>query len=122
MGDILSMLKALLGFGPSDPAENLTPQEAYTNLNAPTPPQLVDVRSEEEYKQGHIDGSKLIPLQELGKRTGEIKTDQPVILYCHSGTRSGLALRLLKGTGFTRVAHIKGGIMAWRGFSLPIKK
>ncbi len=121
MGSIISLFKMLLGVGPSDPSAELAPQEAFQRLKGGNPPQLVDVRSVEENRQGHIAGSKLIPLHELGKRLGEVDKNKPVILYCRSGSRSATALRLLKEKGFTKAAHIAGGIMAWSRSGLPVE-
>lgn len=121
MGDILSMFKSMLGLGSADPSVEISPQEAFQRLKGEKPPHLVDVRSLDEHRQGRIAGSKLIPLHELGVRLDEIDRNKPVLLYCHSGNRSSMALRLLKGQGFTQAAHIAGGMSAWRRNGLPIE-
>lgn len=76
---------------------------------------LLDVRTQEEYREGYIPESKNLPLQEIGK-AGEILPDKdmPVFVYCHSGARSGQAVEVLGRMGYTRVKNI-GGIAAWRG-------
>jgi rhodanese-related sulfurtransferase len=121
MGNIGSILKSILGLGAADPMSNLSPQEAFQRIKGQNPPQLVDVRSSAENRQGRIAGSKLIPLQELGSRLGELDPQKPLILYCQSGGRSGMALRLVKGRGFAQAAHIQGGFMTWRGMGLPVE-
>jgi rhodanese-related sulfurtransferase len=118
MGSFFSMIKSILG--PSDPSANLAPQAAQLRLKGNPSPQLVDVRTEEENREGLIKGSKNIPLHELEGRLGEIPKDRPVLLYCRSGARSGAALSILKSRGYTEVAHISGGMMAWGGQGLPI--
>lgn len=70
---------------------------------------IVDVRTPGEYRSGHLPGAKLIPLNQLSAKIHELGTDKnrPIVLYCHSGSRSGSAESLLKSAGFTNV--INGG-------------
>lgn len=61
---------------------------------------IVDVRSAQEYRQGHIKGSVNIPVDQIGSRIGKIrKMGEPLILCCASGMRSGRATSILKGEG-----------------------
>ncbi len=74
---------------------------------------LVDVRSPSEYASGHVDGAINIPLDTLASRLGELGAkDQPLVLYCASGMRSGRAVGILEGKGFTAV-HNLGGMSRW---------
>ena len=74
---------------------------------------LIDVRSPAEFKQGHIDGAKNIPLNEIGDRASEVgKKDAQVVLYCRSGARSSGAQRILKRSGFEHV-HNLGAMSKW---------
>jgi phage shock protein E len=73
---------------------------------------LVDVRSPEEYRAGHIDGAVNIPVGELDRRMGEIPKDRGVVLYCQSGMRSARAASLLRDAGFSHV-HNLGGMGNW---------
>ena len=70
--------------------------------------QIVDVRSAEEFRDGFFPGARNIPVGELGRRLGELKKDQAVVLYCASGARSGMAARMLKQAGFTQVVNAGG--------------
>jgi sulfur dioxygenase len=85
------------------------------------------VRSESEVQgpDGRIPGSLLIPLPELERRAGEIPTDRPTVVLCHSGSRSGsrsaLATQQLQKKGLTRVANLRGGIRAWKAQGLPLE-
>lgn len=69
---------------------------------------VVDVRTPEEYRDGGYPGARNIPLQVLGARLGEIPKDRPVVLYCASGGRSGLAARQLKAAGYADVTNAGG--------------
>ena len=76
---------------------------------------LLDVRSPQEYREGHIPGSQNMPLQQLDK-VEEVTENKDTILYvyCHSGARSRQAVSLLKHMGYTNVHNI-GGIAAYSG-------
>jgi rhodanese-related sulfurtransferase len=65
--------------------------------------QIVDVRSEAEFKYAHKDGSINIPLGVLKNRMKELDKTKPIILCCASGSRSGLAKRTLMANGFKDV-------------------
>ncbi len=71
---------------------------------------LIDVRTSEEFAQGHIDGAINIPWQETGKLISAIGTDKnrPVVVYCHSGNRSGKAKVNLETKGYTHVFNATG--------------
>lgn len=76
---------------------------------------LLDVRTEQEYQEGHIAGSKNVPLQTIGHgdRTTD-RRDTPLYVYCYSGARSRQAVTILQRMGYTHVKNI-GGIAAWTG-------
>lgn len=70
---------------------------------------IIDVRSQGEFKSGHIKGSKNIPLNALGSNLNKIKAkDKPVITCCASGMRSASARKMLQSYGYTNV-HNGGG-------------
>lgn len=74
---------------------------------------LVDVRSAEEYEQGHIDGAANVPIDELPARASELGNNAtPVILYCRSGRRAHKAAVVLRDQGFTNV-HELGAMSNW---------
>ncbi len=85
---------------------------------------LVDVRSREEVDgpDGRIPDSVPIPLPELPQRLEEIPTDRPVVLLCHSGSRSALATQELLKAGRRQVANLRGGLRAWQREGLPVER
>lgn len=76
---------------------------------------LVDVRTPEEYSEGHIPKSVNIPLQVIHMAETEIEDkNTELFVYCHSGARSTQATTILKQMGYTNVNNI-GGISGYRG-------
>lgn len=74
---------------------------------------IIDVRTNFEYSSGHIKGSKNIPLDTIRSRVEEIKAwGKPVIVVCHSGTRSGTAAAYLHSMG---VQAVNGG--SWKALN-----
>ena len=78
---------------------------------------LLDVRTPEEFDGplGHLEGAKLIPLQELPQRLDEIKSykNKEIVVYCRSGGRSQRASQILIDNGFRKVKNMVGGMRAW---------
>ena len=77
--------------------------------------QLIDVREPNEFDNGHILGSRNIPMTQMKMRLQEIRPDKPVYLYCQSGMRSGRAALLLHKKGYKHLYHLQGGFKKWTG-------
>jgi len=71
---------------------------------------LIDVRTTEEFAQGHVEGALNIPYQEIDKLMSAIGTDKtrPVVVYCRSGNRSGKAKVVLETKGYTNIFNATG--------------
>jgi glyoxylase-like metal-dependent hydrolase (beta-lactamase superfamily II)/rhodanese-related sulfurtransferase len=84
---------------------------------------ILDVRSREEAEgpDGRIGGSLLIPLPELETRAGEIPAEKPVVVVCHSGSRSALATQELLKAGRQQVANLHGGLARWSDEGYPLE-
>jgi len=74
---------------------------------------IVDVRTSEEYEQGHYPGAINIPHEQIlaGMRSRKLGPDEPIVLYCRSGNRSGKAQATLSAAGYS-VTHNVGGLSA----------
>jgi rhodanese-related sulfurtransferase len=85
---------------------------------------VLDVREPSEYDAGHVLNSRLIPLGKLKERMGELKKhkDQPIVVMCRNGNRSGTACLLLGKQGFAQVYNLAGGVQAWKKNNLPLEK
>ena len=75
---------------------------------------IVDVRTPEEFEDGHIKGSLNIPVDEIGKAMEWLQKDVPTVLVCASGSRSGQAVMILKANGFEKIYN--GG--AWNSLGI----
>jgi rhodanese-related sulfurtransferase len=80
----------------------------------PVPAELVvlDVREDDEWASGHIDGAVHIPLGDLAVRADEVPADRQVLVYCHAGGRSARATAFLQQRGVDAV-NLAGGVIAW---------
>ena len=84
-------------------------------------PFLLDVRTLQEFQEGHINGSVSIPLGDLTNRLNRIPKDKVVVCICASGSRSSIAARQLEAAGY-QVKNMKGGIAKWIHAGLPVSK
>ena len=94
----------------------VTPQE-FAKQRADS--HLLDVREDDEWQAGHIDGAQHIPLGDLGARLAEVPKGQRVVAVCRSGSRSAAAVRGLKQQGYD-AENLDGGVTAWAKAGLPL--
>lgn len=102
----------------------ISPPDLHTRLHNGDNLIVLDVRSADEYgRDGHIAGSRLMPLNTLPQRASELPRDQTqiIICVCRSGARSQIACETLAAQGFTNVLNMSGGMIMWRMNGLPIK-
>lgn len=86
--------------------------------------QIIDVRSPQEYAQGHIKGAVNIPISDttyFASRIDAIEQKNPFAVYCHSGIRSARASEILSAK-FLTVYNLKGGIVEWEEKGLEVVK
>ncbi len=83
---------------------------------------LVDVRETREYDLEHIAGALLLPLSSFEAEVFPVLTDKPLVLHCAIGKRSAAAARMLLKAGHRRVAHMEGGLTAWKAAGLPVEE
>ena len=93
---------------------NITAEEAKALMNSEEGYVILDVRTQEEYDQGHIPGAILIPDYEISTKAEKVLTDkdQLILVYCRSGRRSKLAAEALVELGYTNIKEF-GGIIDW---------
>lgn len=84
---------------------------------------LLDVRTSQEYAHdGHVAGSRLLPMNMLMQRGSELPKDAAIVCICRSGNRSQAACEQLATMGFEDVTNLKGGMFGWRRAGLPIER
>ena len=93
---------------------NITAEEAKKLMDSETDYVILDVRTREEYDQGHIPGAILIPDTEIEAKAADLlpDKDQLILVYCRSGRRSKLAAQSLADLGYTNIREF-GGILDW---------
>ena len=93
--------------------KEVTVSELKKMMDEKTDFQLVDVRETHEHEMANIGGD-LIPLGTIVDEADRLDRNKPVIVYCRSGARSAAAVRELESRfGFSNLANLKGGILAW---------
>jgi rhodanese-related sulfurtransferase len=84
-------------------------------------PQVIDLRSAEDYANGSMPTARSIPAVKIAPRLGELKKDKPVLLVCATGTSAGRTAATLRAQGFAEVFVLAGGIAGWREAGLPVR-
>lgn len=98
---------------------SITPAEVYEIITNNEDYVILDVRTLDEYNEGHLDKALLIPVDKLKERLGELPKDKPIIVYCRSGVRSNKAANILIENGFTGIYDM-GGILGWQEAGFPV--
>lgn len=93
---------------------NITVEKAKKLMDSESGYVILDVRTEQEYAEGHIPGAILIPDYEISEKAESVLTDkdQLILVYCRSGRRSKNAASQLEEMGYTRIREF-GGILDW---------
>lgn len=81
---------------------------------------VIDVREPEEYRQGHLAGSILLPLRTLYDAVGQLPRDRMLLIVDRSGRRTARAMQTLRDLEFESYRGLKGGVLAWRAFGFPL--
>jgi len=90
--------------------------------DAPADLVVLDVRTADEFAEGHIEGAVMLDFYDpdFAAQIAELDPDVPYLLYCRSGNRSGQTTEIMDQLGFTDVADVDGGILAWADAGLPV--
>ena len=131
----LALIAAGCGGGSSSATseETTTAESSAVTLVSPTDAQtlvesgdveVIDVRTPEEYAEGHIEGATLVDFYEpdFADRIAELDRGQEYVVYCRSGNRSSQATAIMAEQGFAVVNDVDGGIVAWEAAGLPVTR
>jgi len=85
--------------------------------------QVLDVRTAEEFAEGHIEGAVNIDYyaDDFAAQLKSLDPNKQYVVHCRSGVRSGRSLPILKSAGVTKLIHLDGGIKAWMSADLPLE-
>ncbi len=85
---------------------------------------LIDVRTPEEFMQGHLDGAKLINFYDANfqEEVKKLDTAKKYVVYCRSGGRSAKSVNAMKKLGFSEVYNMSGGVLAWQSAQKELVK
>lgn len=83
---------------------------------------VIDVRTPAEFAEGHLTGATLMDFRDANfqQQLGTLDPNGRYLIYCRSGNRSGQAVEMMKTLGFTDVADLDGGILAWAATGNPV--
>jgi thioredoxin len=113
----------LFSCGPKEGQQNVGASEFQTAIAGETGAQVLDVRTVDEFQNGHIEGAInadfSTPLV-FAQIASKLAKDKTVFVYCLSGARSTSAAGMLKEMGFKSIVNLTGGILAWQSANLPM--
>ena len=101
----------------------VSPSEAAATIaNAPENLVILDVRTQEEFDEGHIEGAVMLDFyrDDFADELAKFDPDVPYVLYCRSGNRSSSARAIMADLGFQSVEDVDGGIVGWQAAGLPL--
>ena len=84
--------------------------------------QLIDVRTPDEYGQGHLENAQLIDFlqSDFKEKVSKLDRDKPIVVYCAVGGRSAQSAKILESLGFKEIYDLKKGIRGWLAENLPV--
>jgi len=107
----------------ADPVKHVKAEEA-AKIIANGKVTVVDVRTPDEFKDGHIHGAKNIDIMssDFEAQLGKLDKTQPTLVHCQAGGRSTRALPIFEKLGFTHLIHLDGGFGGWQSAGKPVAK
>ena len=117
---VLSLLLPSVGAG-QEIVPTISPDDLHQQLKDGRPV-VLDVRTPEEFRLGHIPGALNIPHTELASRLNEVQGDHGLVLYCMVGPRARLGEKTLLDAGVANVLHLEGGLAGWQASGYPVQR
>ncbi|AMA73695.1 MULTISPECIES: rhodanese-like domain-containing protein [Aneurinibacillus] len=112
---VLLVIFIIMRMLPPRGVKSVSADELQEVLKQPKGKQIIDVREPNEYRRGHIQGARNIPLGQVRSAVSGIPKDKETYLICESGFRSAQAARILKKEGFKNLYNVSGGMKRWKG-------
>jgi thioredoxin 1 len=120
---VLFMALVLFACSCAGQSANTLSQKDFQNKMKQPSTTLLDVRTREEFKAGHLDKSMNIDINDptFGSQCAKLDKGKPILVYCLGGKRSNRAADMLRNKGF-KVHVLDGGFDAWQKAGLPVAK
>lgn len=114
---------SLIG-GPALAAESVSVETLASQIASGKAPLIIDVRTEDDFLAGRIPGARLIPHTEIGNYVDSLSAykDEPILLYCRTGNRSGQAAAVLEEAGFSKVQVLSESFPGWQAAGQKVQK
>lgn len=104
---------------------NVRANDFYQAIKRTENPQIIDIRTPQEYRQGHIKGAILTNFYDRlfaqNIANANLNTSKPIFVYCRSGNRSSHAIPIFQKLGFKHIIHLVYGINDWKASQLPLE-
>ena len=112
----------LTACAPDAVGDSITNIELAASIDEDDAPFILDVRTSEEFSEGHVPGAVNVPHTTLADRLAELPDagSERIVVYCHSGKRAQMATDLLQANGYTGIMELEGHMSGWREAGLPI--
>lgn len=112
----IATLTLILSANISVAADTISVDTLASQIDQGKAPMVIDVRTENEYLAGHLPNARLIPYTQMPDYADNLSSlkEQPLVLYCRSGKRAGIAAETLEKAGFKGVLILEGSYEAWR--------
>lgn len=103
-------------------SKQISPSQLVELIKIDRVPIILDVRTAQEYSEGHIPEAINIEYRELPSRINELRSlgKKQIVVYCERGFRAAIAENTLKQAGFEKILHLEGDMSAWRSKGLEI--
>ena len=123
---IVTLLAAFITRLPAEPeaVKNVPVADAAKLLSERKDVVVIDLRTDAEFKEGHLAGAKNIDFLDSGfaKKVGELDKTKTYLVHCGSGGRSTKSLEVFKSQNFTSILHLNEGFKAWVAAGKPVEK
>ncbi len=97
----------------ADDVPTMSADKLMTELTMPHPPLILDVRSAEEFAEGHLPGAVNMAYTDLEKQLDQFDQSQEIVVYCVAGIRAAKALKILQSHRFSHLWHLEGDYAGW---------
>jgi rhodanese-related sulfurtransferase len=121
---LLAILSSTMLSAAADAPQNVTPDQAEKLLKEKKEIVVLDVRTPEEFKDGHIAGAKNVDFQsdDFKKQVASLDKSKTYLVHCAAGGRSARALKVLEGDKFEHLYHLNDGFNGWKQAGKPVAK